>query len=90
MTSFFLSGVPRILQDTALIRSVERLSDSVVRLESFAGSHMEGNPLYKDYHGEDGNDSMGSCTPPHLSLVGCSVLGNKGFPHMIGAVLDTY
>ena len=88
MTSFFLSGVPRILQDIALIRSVERLSDSVVRLESFAGSHMEGNPLYKDYHGEDWNDSMVMYSS--TSVVGCSVLGNKGFPHMIGAVLDTY
>jgi hypothetical protein len=30
---------------------VERLCDTVVRLESFAGSDKETNPTYKDYHG---------------------------------------
>ena len=47
------SSVPCMLQDAALVRRMERLSDSVVRLESFVGSGMEGNPLYKDYHGEE-------------------------------------
>jgi hypothetical protein len=31
---------------------LERLCDAVVRLEAFAGSVKEQNPLYKDYHGE--------------------------------------
>ena len=47
------SSVPCMLQDAALVRRMESLSDSVVRLESFVGSGMEGNPLYKDYHGEE-------------------------------------
>ena len=52
MSGAVLRRCPCILQDASLVRSVERLSDTVVRLESFAGSDMEGNPLYKDYHGE--------------------------------------
>lgn len=39
-------------QDPALTRRVERLCDTVVKLESFAGSDNETNPVYKDYHGE--------------------------------------
>ena len=38
-------------QDEAHIKRLERLSDAVVRLESFAGSDKEQNPLFKDYHG---------------------------------------
>ena len=34
------------------MKRLERLCDAVVRLESFAGSDKEQNPLYKDYHGE--------------------------------------
>ena len=30
---------------------MERLCDSVVRLEAFAGSDKETNPIYQDYHG---------------------------------------
>ena len=40
------------LQDPALTRRVERLCDTVVKLESFVGSENETNPVYKDYHGE--------------------------------------
>ena len=36
------------------MKRLERLCDAVVRLESFAGSDKEQNPLYKDYHGERG------------------------------------
>lgn len=45
---------------------MERLSDTVVRLESFAGSDMEGNPLYKDYHGKEGSELMGSLAVLHV------------------------
>jgi len=31
---------------------VERLCDTVVKLESFVGSENETNPVYKDYHGK--------------------------------------
>ena len=41
-----------VLQDTALTRRVERLCDTVVKLESFVGSENETNPVYKDYHGK--------------------------------------
>ena len=34
------------------MRRLERLCDCVIRLESFAGSVKEQNPLYKEYHGE--------------------------------------
>ncbi|KAL6427987.1 hypothetical protein ACFW04_008412 [Cataglyphis niger] len=35
----------------AVIERIEHLSDIAVRLESFAGSVKETNPLFKDYHG---------------------------------------
>lgn len=50
---------------------MERLSDTIVRLESFAGSDMEGNPLYKDYHGEECSELMGSLAVLHMLAVGC-------------------
>ncbi|XP_078346504.1 elongator complex protein 4-like isoform X2 [Oculina patagonica] len=40
-----------LFQDPALTRRVERLCDTVVKLESFVGSENETNPVYKDYHG---------------------------------------
>ncbi|KAK3745864.1 hypothetical protein QZH41_013222 [Actinostola sp. cb2023] len=40
-----------VFQDTGFTRRIERLCDTVVSLESFAGSDKETNPLYKDYHG---------------------------------------
>lgn len=43
------------LQDPALTRRVERLCDTVVKLESFVGSENETNPVYKDYHGKQVN-----------------------------------
>lgn len=39
-----------ILQD-AVVERLEHLSDTVVRLESFAGSDKETNVIFKDYHG---------------------------------------
>ena len=45
----FLS--PSLLKDAAFVRRLERLCDCVVRLESFAGSVKEQNPVYKEYHG---------------------------------------
>ena len=39
------------LQDIGYVRRIERLSDAAVRLESFAGSDQEQNPLYREYHG---------------------------------------
>ena len=40
-----------LLQDSAHVSRLERLSDAVIHLESFAGSDKEQNPLYRDYHG---------------------------------------
>ncbi|CAE1272150.1 ELP4 [Acanthosepion pharaonis] len=39
------------LKDPGFVRRIERLSDTVVQLESFADSKKARNPLYKDYHG---------------------------------------
>lgn len=33
------------------MQQIEHLSDIAIRLESFAGSQKETNPLFKDYHG---------------------------------------
>ena len=33
------------------MQRLERLSDAAVRLESFAGSEREQNPVYREYHG---------------------------------------
>lgn len=35
----------------AIVERIEHLSDIAIRLESFAGSQKETNPLFKDYHG---------------------------------------
>ncbi|XP_015595052.1 elongator complex protein 4 [Cephus cinctus] len=35
----------------ALVERIEHLSDTAVRLESFAGSAKETNPIFRDYHG---------------------------------------
>lgn len=40
-----------LFQDESLVRRMERLCDTVVRIESFAGSEKEKNPVFKDYHG---------------------------------------
>lgn len=39
-----------IFQD-AFVERIEHMSDIAIRLESFAGSAKETNPLFKDYHG---------------------------------------
>ncbi|XP_063112797.1 elongator complex protein 4 isoform X3 [Cavia porcellus] len=40
-----------LIQSKAITARVTNLSDTVVGLESFAGSERETNPFYKDYHG---------------------------------------
>ncbi|NP_001088363.1 elongator complex protein 4 [Xenopus laevis] len=40
-----------LIQNKAITTRLRSLSDTVVGLESFIGSEMEANPLYKDYHG---------------------------------------
>ncbi|XP_041472160.1 elongator complex protein 4-like [Lytechinus variegatus] len=40
-----------LYQDESKVRRIERLCDTVIRLESFAGSDKETNPVYKEYHG---------------------------------------
>ncbi|XP_069679227.1 elongator complex protein 4 [Periplaneta americana] len=40
-----------LFQDTSTLSRCEHLCDTSVRLESFAGSEKETNPVYKDYHG---------------------------------------
>jgi len=47
----FVTVPTHLFQDPALTRRVERLCDTVVKLESFVGSENETNPVYKDYHG---------------------------------------
>ncbi|XP_063971413.1 uncharacterized protein LOC129268470 isoform X2 [Lytechinus pictus] len=39
-----------LYQDESKVRKIERLCDTVIRLESFAGSDKETNPVYKEYH----------------------------------------
>jgi len=40
-----------LFHDKGFIRRLERVSDTVIRLESFAGSSKEKNPVFKEYHG---------------------------------------
>lgn len=40
-----------IFHDPGFVRRIERLSDTVVQLKSFADSKKARNPIYKDYHG---------------------------------------
>ncbi|XP_064602901.1 LOW QUALITY PROTEIN: elongator complex protein 4-like [Liolophura sinensis] len=40
-----------LFQDIGFTSRIERLGDTVVALQSFAGSDKEKNPLYKEYHG---------------------------------------
>ncbi|XP_031559664.1 elongator complex protein 4-like isoform X1 [Actinia tenebrosa] len=40
-----------VFQDSGFTHRIERLCDTVLALESFAGSDKETNPLYRDYHG---------------------------------------
>lgn len=47
----FITVPSYLIEDTAAIGRIERLSDTVIRLESFLGSDKETNPIYKDYHG---------------------------------------
>ena len=53
------------LQDGTHMKRLERLCDAVVRLEAFAGSDKEQNPLYKDYHGESRLDSSDTLLIEH-------------------------
>lgn len=47
---------PSPIKDDVFVHRLERLCDAAVRIESFAGSEKEQNPLYKDYHGEGGRE----------------------------------
>ncbi|XP_038064148.1 elongator complex protein 4-like [Patiria miniata] len=40
-----------LFTDVAVTRRLERLCDTAIELESFAGSEKEKNPVYKEYHG---------------------------------------
>ncbi|KAJ8299564.1 hypothetical protein KUTeg_023624 [Tegillarca granosa] len=40
-----------LFQNIAYIKRIEKLCDTVVELESFAGSDRETNPIFKEYHG---------------------------------------
>uniref|UniRef100_A0A8C6SUA6 Elongator complex protein 4 n=1 Tax=Neogobius melanostomus TaxID=47308 RepID=A0A8C6SUA6_9GOBI len=40
-----------LIQNRALMGRIAKLCDTAIALESFKGSEMETNPLYKDYHG---------------------------------------
>ncbi|BFZ03948.1 hypothetical protein BsWGS_06987 [Bradybaena similaris] len=40
-----------LFYEKAFLHRVERLADTVIRLESFAGSDKEKNPVFKEYHG---------------------------------------
>ncbi|KAJ9584184.1 hypothetical protein L9F63_021481 [Diploptera punctata] len=40
-----------LYQNESIVKRCEHLCDISVRLESFAGSEKETNPVYKDYHG---------------------------------------
>ena len=46
--------MPTHLMEDHYVRRLERLCDGVVRIEAFAGSDKEQNPLYKEYHGQLG------------------------------------
>ena len=35
------------------MKRIQRMCDAAVRIESFAGSDQETNPVFKDYHGND-------------------------------------
>lgn len=40
-----------LLQELVEVRRLERLCDAAVKIESFAGSEKETNPIFQDYHG---------------------------------------
>ncbi|XP_070549608.1 elongator complex protein 4-like isoform X2 [Ptychodera flava] len=53
-------------EDAAFVRRLENLCDTVVKLESFAGSEKEKNPVYKEYHG-----LFTICKLPRLNSLTC-------------------
>ncbi|XP_070549538.1 elongator complex protein 4-like isoform X1 [Ptychodera flava] len=55
-----------LFQDAAFVRRLENLCDTVVKLESFAGSEKEKNPVYKEYHG-----LFTICKLPRLNSLTC-------------------
>lgn len=63
-------------QEPALIRRVQRLCDTVIKLESFVGSEMETNPVYKDYHGNFYNNCIVklNCKTGQICCVMCCCL----------------
>ncbi|CAL1529602.1 unnamed protein product [Lymnaea stagnalis] len=40
-----------LFHDRSTVKKMERLCDTVVKLDSFAGSEKEKNPVFKEYHG---------------------------------------
>lgn len=61
-------------QDPALLKRLHYSVDNAVKLESFAGSSRETNPVFKDYHGLfhvtkiSATNSLVQYVPPSLDL----------------------
>ncbi|RUS71919.1 hypothetical protein EGW08_020312 [Elysia chlorotica] len=51
LASAMITVPSHLFQDKAVVQRIERLCDTVVKIESFAGSEKEKNPVFKDYHG---------------------------------------
>ncbi|XP_012279869.1 elongator complex protein 4 [Orussus abietinus] len=49
--AMFTFPVENFDNSDAIVERIEHLADTAIRLESFAGSPKETNPIYKDYHG---------------------------------------
>ena len=61
------------------MRRIEKLCDSVIRLESFAGSVKEQNPVYKEYHGDYAagpNDCSHDCQLGNRSTSSAAIAKN--------------
>ncbi|CAM4517731.1 unnamed protein product [Leuciscus chuanchicus] len=61
-----------LIQNRAVMGRIIRLSDTAIALESFRGSEMETNTLYKDYHG-----LLHVRQLPHLNCLSCEVPDTK-------------
>jgi len=51
LATCLITAPVHLLEDSAFVKRVERLCDVVLKLESFAGSEKETNPIFKDYQG---------------------------------------
>jgi elongator complex protein 4 len=63
-----------LFQNHSFIRRIERLNDCVIRLESFAGSDKESNPLYKEFRG-----LFHICKLPRINSLICHSLDTLDF-----------